>query len=105
IGAVPDTKNVGIHNDLTATIAAIGVLDRSGAAATNPTLQLAVFVDDTAVTTGKTKLRFIHASPGTPAVDVGLGSRTSFTKVFAGVAFGNIATNTGIDGYGFVETS
>jgi hypothetical protein len=105
IGAVPDTKNVAIHNDLTATVAAIGVLDKSGAAANNPGLQLAVFVDDTAVTAGKTKLRFIHASPGTPAVDVGLGSGASFTKVFANVQFGNVATSAGIDGYGFVETS
>jgi hypothetical protein len=104
IGAVPDTKNVGIHNDLTATIAAIGVLDRSGAAATNPGLSLAIFLDDTAVTAGKTKLRFIHASPGTPNVDVGLGTGTSFAKVFSNVAFGTVAMHAPLVN-GFVETT
>lgn len=97
IGAIPDVKNIGIHADLTATIAAIGVLDPSGAAAANPSLRLATFVDDTAVTANMTKLRFIHASPGTPAVDVGLGSGASFTPVFSNVSFGNAA--------GFIETS
>ena len=104
IGAVPDATNIPIHADLTATIAAIGVLDRSGAAASNPALHLAVFADDTAVTAGKSKLRFIHASPGTPAVDVGLGSGTSFAKVFSNVAFGNIAVHAPLDAAGFVET-
>ena len=104
IGAVPDTKNVGIHSGLTATIAAIGVLDKSGAAATNPGLSLAVFVDDTAVTAGKTKLRFIHASPGTPNVDVGLGMGATFTKVFGNVAFGTVAMHAPLVN-GFVETT
>jgi len=104
-GAIPDVKNIGIHTDLTATVAAIGVLDPSGAAATNPGLRLAVFVDDTAVTSNMAKLRFIHASPGTPAVDVGLGSGATFTTVFSNVAFGNIAVHAPLDAAGFVETS
>jgi len=105
IGAIPDATNLAIHADLTATIAAIGVLDHSGAAANNPALRLAVFADDTAVTTGKAKLRFIHASPGTPAVDVGLGTGASFAKVFSNVAFGNIAVHAPLDAAGFVETA
>jgi hypothetical protein len=103
IGAVPDAQNVTIHADQTATVAAIGVLDPSGAAASNPPLHLAIYADDTAVTSGKTKLRFIHASPGTPAVDVGLETGASFTKVFANVAFGGTAIAYAADN-GFVET-
>jgi hypothetical protein len=56
------------------------------------------------VTSGKTKLRFIHASPGTPAVDVGLESNGAFTNVFASVQFGNTA-NAYENDNGFVETS
>jgi len=90
--------------DLSATIAAIGDLDPSGHAANDPGFRLAVFGDDTAVTPGKTKLRFVHASPGTPAVDVGLGAGGGFTRVFANVAFGTIATGTAFGANGFVET-
>lgn len=87
-GAVPDTKNVTTTAGLTATVAAIGILDPQGAAANNPTFRLAIFPDDTATVANKTKLRFIHASPGTPAVDVGLGVAHAFARVFANVSFG-----------------
>jgi hypothetical protein len=103
IGAVPDAKSIAVHDGETATVAAIGVLDASGPAASNPALHLAVFADDTAVTSNQLKLRFIHASPGTPAVDVGLGSGTGFTKVFANVAFGDTAAQYASDN-GFVVT-
>jgi hypothetical protein len=56
------------------------------------------------VSTGKAKLRFIHASPGTPAVDVGLGTGASFAKVFSNVSFGNVAVHAPLDAAGFVET-
>jgi len=104
-GAVPDTKNLGIHNGVTGTVAAIGDLDRAGPAVGDPPLQLALFVDTDAVTTGHAKLRFVHASPGTPAVDVGLGKSTSWVKVFGNVTFGRIATNSGIDGFGYVDVA
>ncbi|HEY1547673.1 MAG TPA: DUF4397 domain-containing protein [Kofleriaceae bacterium] len=91
IGAIKDATGISVDDDETATIAAIGDLDPSGAAATDPALHLAVFADDTAASASMTKVRFIHASPGTPAVDVGLGSGATFVKVFADVTFG-IAT-------------
>ena len=103
-GAVPDTKSVGLHNGLVATVAAIGDLDPTGPAANDPGLRLGVFVDATTVGSGNTKVRFIHASPGTPAVDVGILSNGIFTKIFANVAFGSIGTNAPLDSYGFVET-
>ena len=104
-GAVPDLEDFGIHNGVIGTVAAIGVLDRAGPAANDPGLRLALYNDATTVNTGKAKLRFIHASPGTPAVDVGLGAGAGFTRVFANVAFGNIAVHAPIDALGFVETS
>ena len=104
IPAVPDTKGVTFTNDQTASVVAFGDFDNSGPAAKDPALRLKVFTDATSAPSGSAKLRFVHASPGTPAVDVGLGTGTSFTKVFANVSFGNVATNSPIDSLGFVTT-
>ncbi|CAN5916458.1 hypothetical protein BH11MYX2_BH11MYX2_00820 [soil metagenome] len=93
-GAVPDTNNVAVTTNLYATIAAIGDLDASGAAANNPTFALSVLVDDAIRVPTKTKLRFFHASPGTPNVDVGVGAAHLFTRLFANVAFGNAGSAT-----------
>ena len=46
------------------------------------------------VDASKAKLRFIHASPGTPPVDVGLGGGALFTGVFTDIAYGNAASTT-----------
>ena len=81
-GAVPDTTGVATTAGLEATIAAIGVLDPQGAAVNDPAFRLQVIADDTTVVANKTKLRFFHASPGTPAVDVGLGTGVGFQSVF-----------------------
>ena len=105
IPAVPDTKGVTFTNDETASVVALGDFDNSGAAAKDPALRLQVFTDATSAPSGNAKLRFVHASPGTPAVDVGLGTGASFTKVFANVSFGNVATNSPIDSLGFVTTA
>lgn len=105
IPAVPDTKGVTFTNDETVSVVALGDFDNSGAAAKDPALRLQVFTDATSAPNGSAKLRFVHASPGTPAVDVGLGTGSSFTKVFANVSFGNIATNSPIDSLGFVTTA
>jgi hypothetical protein len=103
--AVADTVGISVTNGLSATIAAIGVLDPSGAASHNPAFRLKAFVDDTTLDPSKGKLRFVHASPGTPAVDVGLGSGTAFTKVYANVPFGTVATNSPMNGNGYLETA
>jgi hypothetical protein len=87
--AIPDTKDVTVTNGLTATVAAIGDFTPAG---TDPAIHLAVFVDDTTAPSGDAAMRFIHASPGTPAVDVGLGATSStFSAVFSDVAFGTTA--------------
>ena len=93
-GAVPDTRNVVTSAGQFATVAAIGVIDPQGAAAQNPTFRLTLIPDETTALAGKTKLRFVHASPGTPAVDVGLGVAHAFTRVFANVQFGQSGTVT-----------
>ena len=102
---VPDTDGIAVAQGTTATIAAIGDLNRDDAPH-DPAFRLKAFVDDTTLTAGKIKLRFVHASPGTPAVDVGLGTAaTGWTRVFANVSFGNFATNSPMNANGYIETS
>lgn len=102
---VADTTGITVGKDLTATVAALGVLDRSGAAAHDPGFRLAVLPDATGAAAGKGKLRFVHASPGTPAVDVGTGVAHGFQRVFASVSFGQVGKGGAIDTLGFLETS
>ena len=98
--AVPDTNGVTLTAGLTATIGAIGTL--AGA----PAFRLGVFADVATVGAGKGKLRFVHASPGTPAVDVGVkDAHGNFTKLFSNVSFGNVGTSSLLDGNGYLETS
>lgn len=103
--AVPDTNGIAMTAGLTATVAAIGDLERSGAAIADPGFRLSVFVDNEALAAGKGKLRFIHASPGTPNVDVGLGTAHAFVRLFGNVEFGKIAVHGGIDPEGYLEAS
>ncbi|HEY5924107.1 MAG TPA: DUF4397 domain-containing protein, partial [Kofleriaceae bacterium] len=103
---VPDTVGIAVTDGLSATIAAIGDLTREGVAAHDPPFQLKVFIDDTTVDPAKIKLRFIHASPGTPAVDVGIGTAaTGWARVFANVSFGKFATNSPMNARGYIETA
>lgn len=98
--AVPDTTGVSLAPGLTATVGAIGTL--AGA----PAFRLAVFADAATVSAGKAKLRFVHASPGTPAVDVGIkDAHGTFTKLFANVSFGNVGGNNLLDNQGYLETA
>jgi hypothetical protein len=117
--AVPDTPNVAVVDDLYATIAALGDLtvpptdggapDAGNADAGTPpsSFALKVFVDNraTPVPAGNINLRFIHASPGTAAVDVGLGSAGAFTPLFTNVAFRNFGLGVGIDLNGYLSTA
>jgi hypothetical protein len=101
--AVPDTNGVALAPGLTATVAAIGDLARSGSAIADPGFRLAVYVDAVSVAANKVKLRFVHASPGTPNVDVGLNSAHNFVRLFGNVEFGKIAVHGGIDPIGYLE--
>src|SRR5262249_56782249 len=54
----------------------------------------------TEVAAAMTRLWFVAAARGTPAVDVGPGTGTGFQRLFAGVAFGKIAVHPPLeDGY------
>ncbi|HEX3480252.1 MAG TPA: DUF4397 domain-containing protein [Kofleriaceae bacterium] len=97
---IPDTTLAPPAGD-TATVAAIGDLEPIGP---DPALQLAVLIDNTEVAAAMTKLRFVHASPGTPAVDVGTGTGVGFQRLFAGVAFGKVAVHPPLED-GYLQTS
>jgi hypothetical protein len=101
--AVADTKGIALAKDLTATVAAIGIVDPSGEAIANPRFRLAVFADSVDVAANKTKIRFIHASPGTGNVDVGIQTAHGFAKLFGNVEFGKFAVHGGVDAIGYVE--
>jgi hypothetical protein len=101
LGGLPDFTDLPLlPPETSATIAAEGLV----AFGTATPFALKPYVDDASVDAAKAKLRFIHASPGTPPVDVGLGSGANFAKVFSDVAFGNIAVHAPLDAAGFVET-
>jgi Domain of unknown function (DUF4397) len=103
-----DTLGLGTFTSLPAlpangyvTVAAIGSLaPRSG---TDAPFELRAYVDRrTAPPSGQVAVRFVHASPDTPAVDVGLGSGAGFTPVWTDVAFGAFDSGTGFDANGFL---
>jgi hypothetical protein len=70
--------------DASATIAAEGTLGGQGDAA----FTLRGYADDAEAMPGMARLRLVHASPGTPPVDAGLGGGVRFAPVFRNVGFG-----------------
>lgn len=93
---VPDTSGATLPAGAAVTVAATGlVVPAEG----QPGFALVPLVDDTQVGPGKAKLRFVHASPGTPPVDVGVGSGASFTPIFTAVPFGEVDADRAPAGY------
>jgi hypothetical protein len=93
---VPDTTGVTLPAGATLTVAATGL---AAPASGQPGFALTPLVDETSVAAGRAKVRFVHASPGTPAVDVGAGSGSSFTPLFTSVPFREVDTDAGPNGY------
>ncbi len=78
------------------TYAAMGLVQ--GSATTK------IYSDERSVSSGKTKLRFIYASPGGAPVDVGTGMGESFIPLLTNVAFGSFGAGpTALDANGYAE--
>lgn len=83
-----------------ATVAASGSVGASGATA----FDLRPFVDTRApIAPGRANIRFVHASPGTPAVDVGALSGSTFTAIWSNTAFPTFMGAMGADANGYIS--
>jgi hypothetical protein len=99
LGSLPDVTGIAAAPNTDYTVAALGMLTP---AASDEAFRIKVFVDDNAPTNGdKGYVRFIHASPDTPAVDVGTGSGDSFTAIWTNVEFENAGP---VEGENYLET-
>ncbi|HET6412409.1 MAG TPA: DUF4397 domain-containing protein [Anaeromyxobacter sp.] len=101
LASLPDYSLPSLSDGTYATVAAIGIVGATDATA----FTVKPYVDESTVPSGKAALRFVHASPGTPAVDVGILAESTFTALFEDVAFGDYASNSGIDPNGYLVTS
>jgi hypothetical protein len=93
---VPDTTGVALEAGRALTVAAIGL---AAPGAGQPGFELLPLVDDTVVAPGSAKVRFVHAAPGAPPVDVGAGTGAAFTPLFSAVSFGSVDADRGSTGY------
>lgn len=98
LAGLPDVTGLALAADGAYTVAAIGMLAPSDG---EQPFAVTAFGDDAEVATGKAKLRFIHASPDTPNVDVGVGAGDQFTPVFSDVAFSEAGD---VGGESYLET-
>jgi hypothetical protein len=86
LAGLPDVTGIQVASNGVYTVAATGMLSPTGG---QEAFAVKLYADDLTVDAAKNSLRFIHASPGTPAVDVGVGSGNAFTPVWTNVAFGD----------------
>jgi len=93
-GLVPDITTLpALPANASVTAAAVGLLGGI------PAFTATAYVDESAVSTGQAKLRFVHASPDVPPVNVGL-TGMAFTPIFTNVAFPGISAAAGlVNGY------
>lgn len=97
---LPDIKGIVVEAGGVYTAAATGVLLEPGAG--DKPFAVELYQDDLTVVADKIRVRFIHASPDTPAVDVGLGKGDMFTAVWTNVAFPDIGM---VGGKPYLETA
>jgi len=99
LAGLPDVTGVAVAANSDYTAAAVGMLTPAGS---DDTFAIKLMADDnTPENSAKGYLRFVHASPDAPAVDVGLGSGSSFTAVWTDVEFGKVGQ---VAGENYVET-
>lgn len=101
LDALPDTPLPVLPPAGIATVTALGVVG-----ATTDGFALAGFADEQLPSvTGDAALRFLDASPGAPALDLGTEGRAGFTALFSDVAYSQLAIGMGIDTAGYLETA
>jgi hypothetical protein len=84
-----------------ATVAASGRVGDSGATA----FDLRPYVDTRGpIAADRMRVRFVHASPGTPPVDVGLVNGAMFTPIWSNTPFGAFTGVMGADANGYATT-
>lgn len=91
-GAITIT-NAALDGNTNYTIAAVGTLSALLAPSLQPTtagLQAQVYVDDNTIAPGQARIRFIHASANTPAVDIVLDA-DGVNSAADPTLFGNVA--------------
>jgi hypothetical protein len=99
LGGLPDVEGVAVAEGGAYTAAAVGMLTPAG---DDEAFSIEVLADvSEAANAAQGYLRFIHASPDTPAVDVGTGSGESFSAVWTDVEFPNVGQVGGGD---YLET-
>jgi hypothetical protein len=84
---IPDFAGVTVSENTNYTVAATGMVSPAG---NDAPFALKAYVDSLAVPAGQVSVRFIHLSPDTPNVDVGLGSGDSFSPLFSNVSYGSV---------------
>jgi Domain of unknown function (DUF4397) len=96
--AIPDKMNVGITDGIAYTIAGTGdwTLPDAGG---DPAFALRIWTDSPLL--NAPLIRFLHASPGTGALDLGRDYGGTSTKLFENVPFGVTPSGSGIDTNGY----
>ena len=102
LAGVADATNLpSVSAGSFATLAVLGTV----ASGTTTPLQWKAFTDEREVAQGMIKLRLIHASPGSPSIDLGTGAATAFVPLFTNVAYSMIASGANIDANGYLQTN
>lgn len=100
LASLPDITGLALTGGMAYTAAATGMLSPPDAG-TKP-FKVEAYADTiTAANAAKIYVRFIHASPDTPKVDVGLGADAAFVPIWTDVEFPNVGKVGGND---YVET-
>jgi hypothetical protein len=91
---IPDFTGIAVSADTNYTVAATGMVTPAG---NDEAFDLKAYVDSLEVAADKISVRFIHLSPDTPNVDVGLGSGEAFAALFSNVPYGSAGQVAGED--------
>lgn len=98
LGGLPDITTLpALPANAYVTAAAVGLLGGT------PAFTATAYIDESTVAAGQARLRFVHAAPDVPPVNVGL-TGMAFTPIFTNVAFPGISSAAGLVN-GYVQTA